>query len=1357
MNKNLLQDLICPITLEVLVDPISVPCCGKAFSRSALKNHFEYRRSCPSCNAALESLDVDNMAKNVVLAGMIETLREEKTIQKVNHKWSCDITPLKEGSQMTELTLKLNNSNFKLKPSLFIAVLDRSGSMNGNPFLQVKTALQHIEALADQNNQVKLVLLSYGSDCRQIHSSEEYFIQGGTNFRSAFIFIKNILDSYNLESISSVSIAFLTDGQDLESNKESLVPTFRDIIQSYENIAITVHTIGFSDDCDRNLLEGMRTAGTIEGIFRYAEPTDDDDALCQKLTSIFNISSKSSTAEVQLTINNCTQTIRLPINAQNYGEYKQWIEYKENYSILVSSQLDEEVKVPIILKSPSNTVWNKWLSYQTDILASEIVKLSKQTSTENIKELNYSIQRKKIDVIKAHFQDERLDYMQEQLEQYRKGKTVNLGKLTDMSFASTFFGMSKKQSSIMSVPQLSPRKECKKEPLDYFAYYEYPLKRYSRNNTDKERNSLQEMICNHNTNTLSKTIKERIDRASITEITYKDCDGNNTLMLACYCGFSKIVSYILDKFAINLETINNDGETALTLAIKKRGFHYTVGHLLDKGAKIPRLKSLERYAIENGFKITAEILSNQSKLEEKIKINETMTSEYILYCYNREKNKKDFDRQLYLQVCLAKQMTEIAKELISVYSAQPTIDMLLDHCIPKKADDPETEKYLELAKLLLDDKPSLVTQKKEPEMESPLFSSANKGSLPHVKYFLSMGAVIDDPNEKGNTPLWIASYKRYPCIMKELLDNGADVNWKNYKGNPPLYGVCERGPVKIAELLVSYGAEVEWENRNGDTSILLCCRNGQYEVLQFLLNYVDTRFVNKKAQIDGFNALMAATEQNKSDCIRVLQEFGIDLDQKTEVTNEILPEAASLHIASYYNRAEATKMLLQLGANPNITDVNGNTPLHIAVIQNHVEIIKILKYRGANLMLKNKSGNTPLMYCRDNKIRNILVDSTLDILMKLVKGGFTLEEEKVAIDILAAVKSIPDVLTTKELIDVYDFDNSTPLLQSVIYGNRKMVEVLVNLGASKENKNIYGKDSVFWAQWLKNKRMLEIMGVLSSNIPSDIFEYSGVKKQLLFLKNKPKYTFNMKSGIIDRMNYFINITNPKKNKKRLAWIKFRKENKNSDKTNHILSIESDTLDCSLWHAKVFTINKIESKEQLETEEILALSLYTNNNELFKKVNNSIIYNTENFRLYTKLLYFSLTKLPLFIGEVYIGSGNVNRKLYLKDTVFTWGHFMSGSTVWKVALTFDKGTVFIVKSQTGRYVGNYSQYCIDNEVIFLPNTQFKVTNWYHGDVIALGQPNIRDTSYQVKEKDDRQVELDKMINSDKSLIIEITEI
>ena len=156
------------------------------------------------------------------------------------------------------------------------------------------------------------------------------------------------------------------------------------------------------------------------------------------------------------------------------------------------------------------------------------------------------------------------------------------------------------------------------------------------------------------------------------------------------------------------------------------------------------------------------------------------------------------------------------------------------------------------------------------------------------------------------------------------------------------------------------------------------------------------------------------------------------------------------------------------------------------------------------------------------------------------------------------------------------------------------------------------------------------------------------------------------------------------------------------------------------------------------------------------MNNSIIERKIN--IYIKYLYEALQLLPNYENEVYIGINNpFDRNLFLINNQISWSTFMSSSSLWKVAVESaseftekKRGTIFIIKSKTGKFIGQYSQYTYDAEVIFAPNTKFIVKNWYMGDVIALGQSNIRESTFKIKD-------IDKMINSNDSLIIELEQL
>ncbi|CAD7930888.1 unnamed protein product [Amoebophrya sp. A25] len=430
-NAQLRDELTDPITLELLKDPVTLPCCGKAFSRSSIVNVYTKakRRAsrpnaagnydvdsdsdtsddnevgggggtsgnndqhgprgggtsgddedgevedtskfrCPSCRGLLGRNLADGSghnwnpllaAKNVTIAALVdmfikktgEVLEDSESDDQVEDRrttpgavpavnvmaWTSHFTPVlssrragdmqKLGSSATtlegppassstyitgELSIFLQSATFCLRPSLFIAVLDRSGSMGGKPYEQVLTATKHMWSMAQQaGSAVKLVLLSYGSDCIELTRPEDYRIAGGTDFRRAYEKIGQVLERFTCSvdpefrdqpnNVSAVSIAFLTDGQDM-SRDRSPAALCRDFeIMSLKNwrnkrenaeASISVHTIGFSSGCSQSVLEAMRKSGTIDGVFRYAEPGDDDDVLCGKVVEVFDTAATGS-------------------------------------------------------------------------------------------------------------------------------------------------------------------------------------------------------------------------------------------------------------------------------------------------------------------------------------------------------------------------------------------------------------------------------------------------------------------------------------------------------------------------------------------------------------------------------------------------------------------------------------------------------------------------------------------------------------------------------------------------------------------------------------------------------------------------------------------------------------------------------------------------------------------------------------------------------------------------------------------------------------------------------------------------------------------------------------------------------
>ena len=73
----------------------------------------------------------------------------------------------------------------------------------------------------------------------------------------------------------------------------------------------------------------------------------------------------------------------------------------------------------------------------------------------------------------------------------------------------------------------------------------------------------------------------------------------------------------------------------------------------------------------------------------------------------------------------------------------------------------------------------------------------------------------------------------------------------------------------------------------------------------------------------------------------------------------------ALHWASWYNRTDVIKHLLNDGANVNRqTRYDKYTPLHYAALHNKTEAVRILIESGADVNLINNANKTPLDYAR---------------------------------------------------------------------------------------------------------------------------------------------------------------------------------------------------------------------------------------------------------------------------------------------------------------------------------------------------------------------------------------------------------
>ncbi|MGE5375044.1 MAG: ankyrin repeat domain-containing protein [Bacteroidota bacterium] len=122
----------------------------------------------------------------------------------------------------------------------------------------------------------------------------------------------------------------------------------------------------------------------------------------------------------------------------------------------------------------------------------------------------------------------------------------------------------------------------------------------------------------------------------------------------------------------------------------------------------------------------------------------------------------------------------------------------------------------------------------------------------------------------------------------------------------------------------------------------------------------DPELVNAYTE-DGFQPLGLACFFGHYDTAEYLARAGAQLNSPSH--NDL--KAAPIHSAAAGMYTNIVKMLLDLGAEPNVREQGGFTPLHVAAQNDDLETVRILLLGGADLALKNDEGKTALDLAMD--------------------------------------------------------------------------------------------------------------------------------------------------------------------------------------------------------------------------------------------------------------------------------------------------------------------------------------------------------------------------------------------------------
>ncbi|XP_048522674.1 serine/threonine-protein phosphatase 6 regulatory ankyrin repeat subunit A [Dendroctonus ponderosae] len=314
----------------------------------------------------------------------------------------------------------------------------------------------------------------------------------------------------------------------------------------------------------------------------------------------------------------------------------------------------------------------------------------------------------------------------------------------------------------------------------------------------------------------------------------------------------------------------------------------------------------------------------------------------------------------------------------------------------------------EVVKLLLENGADVKLHTKQHETAFHLVASAGNNDvlLEMIAHMSPTDAqkALNRQNANGWTPLLIASHRGHIDLVNNLLANHARVDVFDSDGRSALHLAAEHGYLHVCDSLLTNKAFINSKSRNGRTALHLAAMNGYVHLVKFLIK-----------------------------------------DHNAVIDILTLKKQTPLHLAAGAGQIEVCKLLLELGADIDATDEDGQKPIHAACQNNYSEVAKLfLQQHPSLVMATTKDGNT----CAH---------------IAAAQGSVTVVEELMKFDrqgVISARNKVTD---------------ATPLQMAAEGGHSEVVKALVRAGASVTDENKGGFTAVHLAAQYGHLQVLEVL------------------------------------------------------------------------------------------------------------------------------------------------------------------------------------------------------------------------------------------------------------------------------------------
>lgn len=350
--------------------------------------------------------------------------------------------------------------------------------------------------------------------------------------------------------------------------------------------------------------------------------------------------------------------------------------------------------------------------------------------------------------------------------------------------------------------------------------------------------------------------------------------------------------------------------------------------------------------------------------------------------------------------------------------------------------------------------------------ESALFSAV-KADSPEIIQLLVENGIITDTRSNltrdhlGNTPLHYAVKWNSLNAAQSIISLGFDVNSQNLSGKTALSDSARSGKIEMTQLLIQFGANVNSADISGKTALIDSIQSGNEEMISLLLK----NGANPQIQeMNGRNAYHEAALTANTKVIELIRNaggnplsrdsfgdspFSLVLKFDESVIKAVLGSNiyivdsdgnTPVHIAVEKNVTPATlTMLIDMGFPVSQRNGKGMTPLYNAVLKNQKKLALTLLERGADPFITTING--------DSALTNAFKNGNIEILDAIVKYNARKTDTK-GDSILHYASRIANVQQVKHLLEsglernVKNLSGETPYAMALRWNRKDIAELL---------------------------------------------------------------------------------------------------------------------------------------------------------------------------------------------------------------------------------------------------------------------------------------------------------------------------